>query len=230
MKAVIPCAGEGVRMRPLTLTTPKQLLEIGGKPILVHIFENLPDEIDEVVLVVNYFKEQIHDYFGEEFLGKKIRYVEQKNKSGTAGALWLCRELLGNERFLMLYGDDILDKESIDKCLRHKLSILVKEVEDPRRFGVVVADEKGRVLELVEKPEIPPSNFASTGVKVLDSRIFDYPAHQHSNGEFYITDSLARLAKDHDVFVEHAEMWLSVATPEDLKRIDENLKALAGKV
>ncbi len=230
MIAVIPCAGEGVRMRPLTLTKPKQLLEVGGKPILVHIFENLPDEINEVVLVVNYLKEQIQDYFGEEFLGKRIRYVEQSNKSGTAGALWLCRELLGNERFLMLCGDDILDKESIDKCLRHKLSILVKEVEDPRRFGVVVADEKGRVLELVEKPEIPPSNFASTGVKVLDLRIFDYPAQQHSNGEFYITNSLARLAKDHDVFVEHAKMWLSVATPEDLRRIDENLKALAGKV
>ena len=63
MKAVIPCAGEGVRMRPLTLRTPKQLLEVGGKPILVHIFENLPDEIDEVILVVGYLGDKIREYF-----------------------------------------------------------------------------------------------------------------------------------------------------------------------
>ena len=229
MKAVIPCAGEGVRMRPLTLIKPKQLLEINGRPILEHIFENLPDEVDEVVLVTGYMGDKIREHFQDNFGRFKIRYVEQKEKLGTADALWRCRDILGKERFLMLYGDDILDRESIAKCLRHDLAILVKEVDDPRRFGVVVTDEKGKILELVEKPEVPPSNLASTGVKVLDERIFNYPARRHENGEFYITDSLARLAKDHDVFVEHAETWLSMATPEDLKRVDENFKALAGK-
>ncbi|MBI4059730.1 nucleotidyltransferase family protein, partial [Candidatus Giovannonibacteria bacterium] len=209
MIAVIPCAGEGVRMRPLTLTKPKQLLEIAGKPILEHIFENLPDEIDEVVLVVGYMGDKIRERFQDNFGRFRIRYVEQKEKLGTADALWRCRGILGKERFLMLYGDDILDRESIAKCLRHDLAILVKEVDDPRRFGVVVADGKGRVIKLVEKPDIPPSNFASTGVKVLDERIFNYPAERHPNGEFYITDSLARLAKDHDVFVEQAQTWLS---------------------
>ena len=88
MKAIIPCAGEGVRMRPLTLEKPKQLLEIAGRPILVRIFENLPDEIGEVVLVVGYMGDKIRDYFGDKFLGRKIRYVEQKEKLGTADALW----------------------------------------------------------------------------------------------------------------------------------------------
>ena len=229
MKAVIPCAGEGIRMRPLTLTRPKQLLEIGGKPILEHIFENLPAEIDKVILVVNYLKKQIRDYFGGEFGGRKIQYVVQEDKTGTWGALNAARPVLGKEKFLMLYGDDILDRESIEKCLKHDLAILVKEVDDPRRFGVVVADEKGRVLELVEKPEIPPSRFAFTGVKVLDERIFNYPARRHTNGEFYVTDAVAQLAKDHDVFVEHAQTWFSIATPEDLKQVDENFKVLAGK-
>ena len=216
-------------MRPLTLTAPKQLLEVGGKPILVHIFENLPEEVGEVVLVVGYMGDKIRDYFGDKFLGRKISYVEQREKLGTADALWRCRDILGGERFLMLYGDDILDKASIERCLAHDLSLLIKEVGDPRRFGVVVADERGRVIDIVEKPEIPPSNLASTGVKVLDGRIFNYPARQHPNGEYYITDSLAQLIKDHDVFVEHAKLWLSIATPEDLIRINESFKAFPGK-
>lgn len=229
MKAIIPCAGEGVRMRPLTLATPKQLLEIGGKPILEHIFENLPDEIGEVVLVIGYLGDKIRDYFGDGFLGRKICYVEQKEKLGTADALWRCRDILGEERFLMLYGDDIMDKASIQKCLAHDLALLIKEVGDPRRFGVVVADERGRVVDIVEKPEVPSSNLAFTGVKVLDGRIFNYPARRHPNGEFYITDSLAQLIKDHDVFVEHAKLWLSIATPEDLMRVNESFKVLTRK-
>ena len=70
-------------MRPLTFHTPKQLLEVGGKPILVHIFENLPDEINEVILVVGYLGHKIREYFGDEFLGRKIAYVEQPAKLGT---------------------------------------------------------------------------------------------------------------------------------------------------
>ncbi|HBT81116.1 TPA: hypothetical protein DEB04_00095 [Candidatus Giovannonibacteria bacterium] len=216
-------------MRPLTLEKPKQLLEIAGRPILVRIFENLPDEIGEVVLVVGYMGDKIRDYFGDKFLGRKIRYVEQKEKLGTADALWSCRDILGEERFLMLYGDDILDKESIERCLTHDLALLVKEVGDPRRFGVVVADERGRVIDIVEKPEVPLSSLASTGVKVLDGRIFDYPARQHPNGEYYITDSLAQLIKNHDIFVEHAKFWFSIATPEDLKKVNESFKIFSEK-
>jgi len=229
MKAVIPCAGEGIRLRPLTLSKPKQLLELGGKPILEHIFDNLPDEVDEVVLITGYLGEMIRDYFGREFGSRKIKYVEQKEKLGTAHALWLCRDILGDERFLMLYGDDIIDKKSISKCLSHELSLLVKGVKDPRRFGVALIDKNGKLLEFVEKPESPSSNLASTGVKVLDARIFDFPARQHVNGEYYITDSLSQLAKKHDVFVEHAHLWLTIATPEELARLNENFKHLAGK-
>lgn len=229
MKAVIPCAGEGVRMRPLTLTKPKQLLEIGGKPILVHIFESLPEEVDEVILVVGYRGDQIRAYFGDEFAGKKINYVVQNRKTGTWGALLLAKPILGREKFLVLYGDDILDRESISRCLKHSNSILVQEVADPRRFGVVVVDERGRILDFVEKPENPPSNLASTGVQLLDWRIFNYEARPHPNGEVYITDAVAQMLREYDFFAERAETWLSIATPEDLKRIDESFKALSGK-
>lgn len=211
-------------MRPLTNDRPKPMIEVAGKPLLHHILETLPDEIGEVVLVVGYKGDQIKKYFGDQFGRFKIIYINQLKKLGTAHGLWLCREALGDERFLMLYADDLQSKEDIQKCLAHPLSIMVKAVDDPRRFGVIIADAKGKVLDLVEKPEFPISKLASTGVKVLDSRIFNYPARKHENGEYYITDSLARLAKDHDVRVVHASFWLPIGYPEDIKKAEEVLR------
>ena len=230
MKAVILCAGEGTRMRPLTFTIPKQLLKVGDKAVLEHIFHELPDQIDEVILVVKYLAGQIQDYFGEEFLGKKIHYVTQVSKDyGTWIGLNEAKHLLGKEKFLVLLGDDILDKESIESCLEHDFSVLVKEVEDPRRFGVVLANEHGKILDFIEKPEEQISNLANTGVQVLDYRIFNYPARQHKNGEYYLTDSVARLAKDHDVFIKLAKSWISMATPEDLESINADFKAISSE-
>src|SRR3989344_4120697 len=127
-------------------------------------------------------------------------------------------------KFLMLYGDDIIDKKSIKKLLKHELAVLAKEVPDPRRFGVVVKDKKGRLLGLVEKPENPKSKLALTGVKILDERIFRYPAAKHKNGEYYVTDSVSKLARDHAVILEEADTWLSIPTPEELARLNEDFK------
>ena len=224
MKAVILAAGEGLRMRPLTENKPKPMVEILGKPLLHHIFDSLPDEIDEVILVTSYLEDKIKEYFGENFGGKKIKYIHQPKKLGTAQALWLTRKLLGDERFLMLYADDLQSKDDLKKCLAYPLSIMVKEVEDPRRFGVIVADDRGRVLDLVEKPISPPSKLASTGVKVLDSKIFNYPAKQHPNGEYYITDSLAQMARDYELIAVQADFWLPIGYPEDIKKAEAVLR------
>lgn len=224
MKAVILAGGEGIRMRPLTIDKPKPMVEVLGRPLLHHILDVLPDEIDEIILVVGYLAEKIKNYFGERFDRFRITYVYQPEKLGTAHALWLCRNLLDDdERFLMLYADDLQSKEDIKKCLQYPLSILVKEIEDPRRFGVIITDEQDQVLDLVEKPEFPISNLASTGVKVLDKRIFNYPARKHENGEYYITDSLARLCKDHKIMAVRASFWLPIGYPEDIKKAEELL-------
>ena|SRR3989344_5095849 len=228
MKAVILAAGEGVRMRPLTDTKPKPMLEILGRPLLWYVFDALPDEITEVAVVVGYLEDHIKKYLGERFAGRSIRFIHQEGKFGTAHALNLCRDFLAGERFLMLYADDLQSKADIQKCLAHPVSILVKEVADPRRFGVIVADKTGRVMELVEKPDVPPSNLASTGVTVLDARIFDYPAFPHANGEYYITDSLAQMAKDHPVMAVTAAFWLPIGYPDDLKKAEEILKKANG--
>lgn len=207
-------------MRPLTLTTPKPMLQVGGKPLLHHIFDTLPEEVTEVILVVGYLGEQIKSYFGDQFGRLKVTYLEQPGKLGTAHALGLARKALAGERFLMLYADDLQSKADIAECVKYPLAILVKEVEDPRRFGVVVTDESGYITKLVEKPENPPSNLVSIGVMVLDDRIFNYPAPQQENGEQYLTDSLAAMAKDYQVKVVPASFWLPVGYPEDLQKAE----------
>lgn len=224
MKAIILAAGEGVRMRPLTNDRPKPMVEVLGRPLLEHVFDALPDEINEAILVVGYLKGKIMDYFGRRFGRFDISYIHQQEKLGTAHALWMSRGALADDRFLMLYADDLQSKEDIKKCLAYPLSVMVKELEDPRRFGVVIADSNNKVLDLVEKPEFPVSRLALTGVSVLDGRIFNYPARKHENGEYYITDSIARLACDHEVKIVHADFWLPIGYPDDLEKAKEALR------
>lgn len=224
MKAVILAAGEGIRMRPLTHNKPKPMIEVLEQPLLCHILKSLPEEINEIILVIGYLGDQIKNYFGEKFGRFKITYVYQQKKLGTAHALWLCRKQLQEEKFLILYADDLQSKDDIKKCMAYPLAILVKEVEDPQRFGVIIADKTGIVLDMIEKPEFPVSHLASTGVYVLDHRIFNYPARKHENGEYYITDSLAQLAKNHEVIAVKANFWLPIGYPEDLKKAEAALR------
>lgn len=223
MKAVILAAGEGIRMRPLTLSTPKPLLEVCGKPILGHIFDSLPQRIDEVVLVVGFLGEKIQKFFGDEYNGRKIRYVWQKEKLGTAHALKLCEPFLNEEKFLMLFADDFYSKEDLEKLVKYDLALAVAEVFDPRRFGVVEIDSEKRIFRIEEKPANPRSNLVSTGAMVLDCRIFNYDAVRHSSGEYFLTSMIDGLIKDHCVYAETVSFWFSTAIPEDIKKAEEFL-------
>lgn len=223
MQAIILAGGVGKRLQPLTLSTPKPLIEVAGRPILHHIFETLPQEVDEVILVIGYLGYKIRNSIGDSYLERRVRYIEQPEALGTAHAVGLCRPYLRG-KFLLRYGDDIHTKESIEKCVRHNLAISVSEVEDPSRFGVVKIRDDGSLESIVEKPkENAPSNLASNGILVLDERIFDYEAILHENGEHYIVDQLLQLAQDHTVMVERADTWIPVAYPEDLKLLEEYL-------
>ncbi len=215
-------------MRPLTENKPKPLIEISGKPILEHIVSRLPEEVDEIILVVGYLGQQIVDFCGDEFLGRKMRYVWQEKKSGTFHALKLCEpHIEKGERFLMLYADDIHGAEGIADCLKHERALIVDEAEDPRKFGVVCLNEDRSIFEIIEKPENPPSNTVSAGVLLLDSKIFEYEADMQPNGEYYLTDALSKMLKDgHKVFAVKSSMWLPIGYPEDIERAEKYLKNL----
>ncbi len=225
MKAVILAAGEGTRMRPLTLKKPKPMLELLGKPILHHIWELLPREINEVILVVGYKAEQIRAYFGDRFLGKKLTYVIQQEKKGTADALFLARPHLDpKEKFLLLYADDLHSKESIEKCLATEQGILVYPVKNPKEFGVVITDKKGNIADIEEKPKAPKTNIAAVGVYVLDSRIFNYPPTRSENGEYYLTSMIAKMLKDHPVQAVETSFWHPIGYPDDLAAAERILQ------
>ncbi|MFA5083829.1 MAG: nucleotidyltransferase family protein [Candidatus Paceibacterota bacterium] len=226
MKAIILAAGEGRRMRPLTLETPKPLLRVGDKSILEHIVSRLPDDVNELVLVIGYMGERIKDYCGDNFLGKKTQYVLQEKPLGTYHALKLCESLIGkNERFFVLCADDIHGKKGMDECLKHNYALLVAEVEDPRKFGVVRLNSDNSIAEIEEKPENPSSNVVSTGVLLLDSEIFKYEADVHPNGEYYLTDALSKMMKDgHKIFGVKSTIWLPIGYPEDIKKAEEILR------
>jgi UDP-N-acetylglucosamine diphosphorylase / glucose-1-phosphate thymidylyltransferase / UDP-N-acetylgalactosamine diphosphorylase / glucosamine-1-phosphate N-acetyltransferase / galactosamine-1-phosphate N-acetyltransferase len=226
MKAVILAAGEGVRMRPLTEATPKPMIKVLGKPLLERFLEVLPDDIDEVILVVGYKRDQIQNYFGDEFEDKKIAYVVQEEQLGVAHALFLCKDLIAEgERFLYGYCDDLHSKKVLTKLIKHPLAALAMEYDDPRAFGVFEVDGDGNLVDIEEKPEHPKSNLASTGTYVLDSRIFDYDLVKDSkHGEYFITDNISRMAKDCKFKVVEADFWQPIGYPEDIKKAEEILK------
>ena len=195
--AVIPVAGFGARLRPHTHTRPKPLLHVAGKPILGHILDQLvPLGLRRVVLVVGLFGDRIVDYVEGRGDFDEVRFVEQKEMLGLGHAIWLTRDVVGDDPQLMVYGDTIFRADLAEVLRRPGDGHMgVRRVEDPRRFGVVV-QEGERVTGLVEKPETFVSDLAIVGVNVVrDSRRL-YAClgglireDRRTRGEFQVTDA-----------------------------------------
>lgn len=227
MKCVILAAGEGLRMRPLTIENPKPMLKVSGKPLLEHVLDALPEKVDELVLVVGYLRNKIRDYFGDQFGRFKISYVAQEEKLGTYHALKLCKPFLGNdEKFLVLYADDLHGKDGLEKCADSpEIALLVSEAENPEKFGVVETSNDGRIIGIEEKPANPKTNLVSTGVLLLDKMVFDYEASRAPNGEYYLTDSLAQMLEaGQKIYAIKSSFWLPIGYPEDLKIAEKQFK------
>lgn len=212
-------------MQPLTFERPKPLLEVLGKPLIDHMIEALPSEVDELVIVVGYMGDMIREHIGAEWKGKPVIYIEQKEQNGPAKALHLIRPCLSEgERFFFLFADDIYDKKGFASMLKHPRAILVAPVEHPERFGIVLMDGENRILDIEEKPEKPKSDLALTGAYLFDTHIFEYELQPHSNGEYFLPPIMLPMSKDHPLFVEMASLWIPIGYPEDLKKAEEILK------
>ena len=224
MQAVILAGGEGKRMRPLTERQPKPLIEVAGKPIIEHVMDVLPLEVDEIIIVIGYKGDMIRERLGDFYSGKRIRYVHQWMPCGTAHALSLARPLLSG-RFLLLNADDLHGPAAIIEALVYPLSIIVAPHPEPEKFGVIKKRADGTLEEIVEKPETPMGNLVSTGAMVLDDRLFNYEAERHANGEYYMTNPLGKLAKELPVRVVEQDLWIPLGYPEDIPKAEEILKA-----
>lgn len=225
MQCVILAAGKGTRLRPLTENTPKPLVKVSGKTLLDRIVESLPSAVDELVIVTGYLEEQIIAHCGEEFHGKKVTYVHQAEQKGTAHALWLCKHLLRG-RFLFMFADDLHGAKDIARATSYTRAMLTLTTDNPERFGIVVRHPDGTLAEMIEKPEHPPSNLASTGVMVLDENIFKYELKVEKNGEFYLTDVIEEYAKDYPIAVVEQNLWIPVGYPEDIEKAEKILSEL----
>lgn len=224
MQCVILAAGEGVRMRPLTLDTPKPMLLVNGRPLLEHIMDFLPKEIDEVIIVEGYLGEKIKTHFGKSFKGKKIIYVHQPVKNGNYAALELCKPFLTKGLFLTLFADDLHDVKGLQKMVDlKKYCIMVTHHPNPERFGVIEVNSRNELVSLVEKPEKPASNFVYIGPCVLDSKIFDFKPAPHSNGEYFLSVAVGAMAKKYPVVTVESTGWVPVGYPADLRAAEKML-------
>lgn len=222
MQAVILAAGEGRRMLPLTLTRPKPLIEVLGKPILAHVIDALPREITDVILVVGYKEDMIKEYFGNSYNGLSLSYVTQEKPEGTLKALELARPYL-SDRFLLMNADDIHGTEALVEALTHPLALIVAPHSEPQKFGVVSRNDDGSLSGIVEKPEHPPTNLVSTGAMVLDERVFSYTVLPSPTGEYYLPLAVTELAKDAPVAVVVQETWIPLGCPEDIALAEHRL-------
>ena len=227
MKAVVLCAGEGLRLRPFTYSEPKVMIPIANKPIVQYVVESLvKNKIRDIVMVVGYKKERIMSHFedGKRF-DANIEYVVQRKQLGTAHALAAAEDKVGDE-FLVLPGDNIIDSAALGDLLREKRenSILITESAEPSKYGVVVL-ENGRAKDIIEKPSERISNLISTGIYTLSRDIFRFTDELAKEGRYDLTEALQRSASEREVFgVFTSGMWADAIYPWDL--LDLNNLAL----
>lgn len=221
MQCVIIAAGKGTRMRPLTETIPKPLIEICGKPLLTHVVEALPSDIDELVLVVGYKAEMIKDYCGAEFLGRRMVYREQENFSGGTGDALKCAQDVVAGKFLFMYADDIHGSEALAAVVQEDHAMLAMESAHPEDFGVLQLNEDGTLKGIIEKPQNPPSNLVNISGFVLQPAIFNFEADvSKEHGELLVTDMITAYAQEYPIKVIEQDLWIPVGRPEDIKKAE----------
>ena len=171
MKAIIPVAGAGTKLRPHTYTQPKALIPIAGKTILSFIVDQLKEVgIQEYIFIVGYLGEKIQDYVEQTYPNLKTHFVYQNDRQGTAHAIQLTKELVGTDEVFIALGDTICEFDLREVIASPTSMLGIKKVDDPRQFGVVEIDEEGKILHAVEKPSIPKSNNALVGLyKIKES-------------------------------------------------------------
>lgn len=240
MKAVIPAAGLGTRLRPLTYTRPKPVLPVAGKPIIVHAIDNLVEAgITDIGIVVSDLTHAAIDGVVGNAAGAKITYIWQRETLGLGHAVKMASEWLGDDDFCVYLGDNLFEHGigsyvETFRSSRPDAVIALVEVEDPSAFGVAQM-EGDRIVRLVEKPKNPPSNLAVAGVYCFSNKILGIleDLAPSARGEYEITDAIQGLIERGGPVVGQRVhgWWKDTGKPFDL--IDANrllLEALESRV
>jgi bifunctional UDP-N-acetylglucosamine pyrophosphorylase/glucosamine-1-phosphate N-acetyltransferase len=229
VKAVVLAAGEGTRMRPLTATRPKPLLPVGTGTLVEHVLDACHDHVDGFVVVVGYRADDVERHLGDEYRGKPVTYVEQQRQRGTADAVEAASDAL-DDRFLVLNGDVVIDPELVERLVAvGGNAMAVTAVDDPHSYGVVSVEDDA-VVDLVEKPDDPPSRLANVGAYAFEHDTLEFLARtgRSARGEREITETIRLMIDAGRRFaaVEYEGAWLDVGRPWEL--LDANAELLHG--
>ena len=221
MQAVILAAGRGTRMKELTQSVPKPMLRVLGKSLIEHKLDALPASVTEVILVVGYQGDVIRTAFGDEFGGRTIRYVEQSELNGTAGALWQAKDLL-TDRFVVMMGDDLYAKEDVEACFASPdWSVLAEELPSMRSGGKIVLDADGTITAIEEGDHAGLPGLMNTNMLVLDPRVFQHPLVPKAPGsdEYGLPQTVLAASCESGIPLRpvRSSFWVQITAPEDLE-------------
>jgi glucose-1-phosphate thymidylyltransferase len=198
MKAIIPVAGAGTKLRPHSYTQPKALIPLAGKTVLSIIIDQLREaDITEFIFIVGYLGDKIRDYVESRYPDLKAHYVQQIDRQGIGHAINLARGIVNNDEVFVVLGDTICEYD-VKEVANSDCSMLgVRKVDDPRDFGVAELNDEGYIDHVVEKPQIPKSNMALVGIyKIKETeQLFqclenNFVQGLRSHGEYSLTDAL----------------------------------------
>lgn len=212
MDAVLLAAGLGTRLRPHTLTVPKPLLKVQGRPVLDWTISALPRQVTRLVVVVNYLAEQVEEYLAGQKHITNWATVRQTTPRGTWDALWSCRQALSGGSFLVLNGDDLFGTADLADLAAlpekgFEGGVLTHSVANPKQYGIAFTREDGTLDKLVEKPDLPGPMLANTGAYLYPGRAFDHTPFLSPRNEYEITDLVNLLAKDGKMMPVAAKAW-----------------------
>ena len=203
MKAIIPVAGAGTKLRPHSYTQPKALIPLAGRTVLSIIIDQLKSAgINEFIFIVGYLGDKIQDYGKTKYPDLKAHYVHQVDRQGVGHAIRLTRSIVDHDEVFVVLGDTICEYD-IQEVVNSPFSMIgVRKVDDPREFGVAEIEEDCFISHVVEKPQIPKSNMALVGVyKIKESeqmfQCLETNIRQglRSHGEYSLTDALDCMIK-----------------------------------
>jgi glucose-1-phosphate thymidylyltransferase len=228
VKAIIPVAGIGTRLQPLTNKTPKVLVNVAGKPMLFHLIDEIikNGKIDTIILIIGYLGGQIKTAVEQAYTNSKVKFefVEQNQTLGLGHAVYHGKEFVGNEPVLIILGDTIFEFDWESVLGNEHSAIGVKDVDDVRRFGIVESD-KGFVTRMIEKPlpEQTNSRAAIAGVYFVKDgqKLFKAVEHLMDNdirtkNEYQLTDALMKMVSDGEKMTVFDIKWFDCGKPETL--------------
>ena len=228
MKGIILHGGHGTRLRPLTHTGPKQLLPIANKPMSEYCLDEIKNAgVNEICIIIGGIgANKVKEYYktGEKF-GVKITYIEQDEPRGIAHAISLCEKFIGNEKFLVFLGDNIIKKDISEFAQNFEendvdASLLLCKVSNPSQFGIAELNEDGSIKKIMEKPKNPPSDLAVTGIYFLTPKIFEIISRLKPSwrNELEITDALQMLLAENNTIKYYmiTDYWKDTGTPQDI--------------